>query len=123
MKKWSGLLSVFILIASSAVYAQTFVDINVNGGNRDMKSRVRRLEAAVSQLQQRVYELEENNQSNSSLYICKLKTAVWGNIYFGKKKISKFEAEESARKSCRESESFSSSSCEGTAIVKCENSL
>jgi hypothetical protein len=85
------------------------IDINNRSNRGNLDKRVDRLERAVRQLQNRVYELEDDRDIVQLLWRCKLTNETWGNTYYGEASTSRSVAERTAHEKCLEKESFASS--------------
>ena len=129
MKKFLIPAILLALFLSGSILAEEFngsiklgknvIRIDVGDSDRNLSMRVRRLERAVRQLQDRVFELENDSPiSDDPRWTCVLKND-WNRTYIGKS-MTKVGAKADAMQKCGRVET-SSFNCEEDDIV-CEAS-
>ena len=135
MKKTLVLLALTLISTTS--FAQDYGNITLSDGNtifridvgndreadsRRLSQRVNRLERAVRDLQNRIYDLEDNSrptQREVTIYTCVLPTSFIGT-YIGKAQTV-VEARAQAVNSC--SRAGGGISCQDSLIDRCEKSI
>lgn len=127
MKRTITLIAILSLVSLSAL-AQRRSSGNVRGGisigngddiiridinnrsreTRTLQQRVKKLERAVRQLQNMVYDLQDDRDVvvAQPLWRCQIQTS--RNTYYGEPSESKFSAERSVTEKCERKESFAS---------------
>ena len=124
------LLSIFVTSAfaqSASLGYSTgdgFIRISVGDSTssdvRQLTRRIYRLENAVRDLQDRIYDLEDGQFSQIS-WTCSIVTK-WGDAYFSRPMATRGEAMSSAYSKCARKEAFNSNCTEdGRAKVSCTN--
>lgn len=92
------------------------IDVNNRSRAGDANRRILRLERAVRQLQNMVYDLQDDRMDTPELmWICKIKTSF--NVYYSNKELTENAARRKVTQECERKESFSSS-CEPSSFTK-----
>ncbi len=140
MKRTITLIAILSLVSLSAL-SQRRSSGNVRGGisigngddviridinnrsreTRSLKQRVRKLERAVNQLQNMVYDLQDDRDVVvvDLQFKCKTVRTSWGTTYYGKPARTEASARESSIQACLRKESFSSSCSTREAKTTC----